>query len=36
MSFLIQHLGNQILSPVVLEKIGIRFRWEVVSFAETN
>jgi hypothetical protein len=35
-SFLTQHLGQPIPSPVVLDRIGQRFRRSVESFAEAN
>ena len=35
-SFLTAHLGYQIPSPVILEKIGTTFRRAVASFAEDN
>ena len=35
-SFLTEHLGNQIPSPAILEKIGTAFRRAVASFAEAN
>jgi hypothetical protein len=34
--FLTEHLGNQIPSPALLEKIGNRFRREVKAFAEDH
>ena len=35
-SFLTRHLGFPIPSPVILERIGLRFRREVKEFAEAN
>src|SRR5215467_10773843 len=35
-TFLTEHLGNQIPSPVLFKQIGDRFRQAVSVFAETN